>query len=85
MIGKMSDSREAEMAHLMSVLRELEGQQACLVVADGSRIDDCGLISVGRGRVDTVWVVIDGRDVFIPCEDVIDAWQFSTPQRRQAA
>ena len=63
------------MAHHMSKLRELEGQQVCVALADGSRIDDCSLVSVPRRDVATVWVFNNGRDTFIPISEVVDVWQ----------
>jgi hypothetical protein len=42
---------------------------------DGSRIDDCQLVSYGRHNVATVWLVADGSDVFIPVDRVVDIWE----------
>ena len=73
------------MAHRMSELRELEGRQVCLALANGSRIDDCSLVSAGRGRVDTLWIYANGHDAFIPCADVVDVWQATPLLERRAA
>jgi hypothetical protein len=58
----------------ISELRLLEGQQVCLALAHGTRIDDCQLVSAGRVGVDTVWIFSNGRDVFVPLETVVDVW-----------
>jgi hypothetical protein len=44
-------------------------------VRGGRRIDDCELVSVGRGGVRTVWVFADGADTFVPLDDVLDLWE----------
>lgn len=58
-----------------SPLGELEGRQVSVAPDDGSRIDDCQLVSYGRHNVATVWLVADGRDVFIPVDRVVDMWE----------
>lgn len=73
------------MANPMSELRQLEGCQVSLALADGSRIDDCSLVSVGRGHSTTLWVFTNGSDTFIPFSDVVDAWEAAPPRRRPAA
>jgi hypothetical protein len=58
-----------------SDLGELEGRQVSVALDDGSRIDDCQLVSFGRQSVTTVWLVADGADVFIPVDRVVDIWE----------
>lgn len=60
-------------------LSELEGRQVSVALDDGSRIDDCQLVSYGRRPVRTVWLVADGADVFIPLERVIEVWEAPAP------
>ena len=55
--------------------KSLEGREICLALAGGERIDDCQLVSIGRGGVETLWIVIDGSDTFIPYADVVDLWE----------
>ena len=43
--------------------------------ADGSRIDDAALVSVGGGRAGTLWLYSNGADIFISFADVVDVWQ----------
>jgi hypothetical protein len=63
----------------------LEGRKVSLALADGSRIDDVDLVSVGRGQAGTVWLFTSGSDVFIPLADVIDLWATSPTGTRRAA
>lgn len=58
-----------------SQLGELEGRHVSVALDDGSRIDDCQLVSLGRHNVATVWLVADGADVFIPVNRVVDIWE----------
>jgi hypothetical protein len=53
-------------------LRTLEGRQVSVALRDGTRIDDSNLVSGGRQRVGTLWLVADGEDVFVPLDDVVD-------------
>ena len=58
-----------------SELGELEGRQVSVSLDDGSRIDDCQLVSYGRHNVATVWLVAGGADLFIPVDRVVDIWE----------
>jgi hypothetical protein len=66
--GEMSQERVSE-------LRSLEGHQVSVALADGSRIDDCQLVSAGRPGVQTLWVFTNGADTFVPLPDIIDVWE----------
>jgi hypothetical protein len=67
------------------VLRGLEGCKVSLALADGSRLDDVMLISVGRGNAATLWVFASGVDVFLPRLAVVDAWEAPPARARSAA
>ena len=56
-------------------LKHLEGRHVSLALADGSRIDDCELVSSGRTRANSLWLFLNGRDTFIPHNDVVDLWE----------
>jgi hypothetical protein len=56
-------------------LRDLEGHEVSLALADGSRYDAVTLLSVGAGRTPTIWLYAGGIDVFIPRTQVVDAWE----------
>jgi hypothetical protein len=56
-------------------LRTLEGRRVGVAMRGGHRLDDCQLVSAGRGRVATLWFFVDGTDTFVPLEDVLDLWE----------
>jgi hypothetical protein len=60
-----------------SELQGFEGRQVCVALIDGSRIDDCQLVSTGRGDVGTLWVYTHAGDRFIPLAEVVDVWPMS--------
>ncbi|MGH9229728.1 MAG: hypothetical protein ACRD07_13575 [Acidimicrobiales bacterium] len=61
--------------HLIEQLDALEGRRVGLAVRGGDRIDDCRIVSAGRGRVRTLWVFVNGADTFVPVDDVVDVWE----------
>jgi len=52
-----------------------EGRRVCLALRNGSRIDDCQLVSAGRVSTETLWLFSNGIDVFVPIRQVIDLWE----------
>jgi hypothetical protein len=56
-------------------LKLLEGHRVNVALADGSRIDDCELVSVSRGRRGHLWVHANGGDAFLPLAQVSDVWE----------
>jgi hypothetical protein len=75
----------SEMAQQIEGIRKLEGQQVCMALADGSRIDDCSLVSAGRGRAKTIWVYVNGIDAFVEPADVVAVWEVAPGRGRCAA
>jgi hypothetical protein len=57
-----------------SLIGHLEGRRVNLALLDGSRLDDCELISAGRGAP-TLWLFVNGGDLFVPVAEVTDAWE----------
>ena len=55
-------------------LQDLEGHRVSLTIADGSQINDVLLVSAGRGTVSSVWLEMDGMDVFLHHSQVLAAW-----------
>jgi len=53
-------------------LSNLEGRRVSLSLIDGSRIDDCELVLVGRCKA---WIFTNGRDAFVSLGRVIDFWE----------
>jgi hypothetical protein len=58
-----------------STLRALEGHRVGLALADGSRFDDVMLVSCGRRGTTSVWLDVDGMDLFVERSQVLDAWE----------
>lgn len=56
------------------LIGHLEGRRVNLALVDGSRLDDCELVSVGYGH-STLWLFVNGADVFVPFTAVTDAWE----------
>ena len=59
-------------------LRALEGRHVSLSLTNGSRIDDCDLVSVGRSGLGTAWIFANGADHFVPIADLADVWESSS-------
>lgn len=55
-------------------IRNFEGLRVSLALGDGSRIDDCQLVSAPRGGSDRVWVCAGGRDLFVSVDEIADIW-----------
>jgi hypothetical protein len=70
---------------ISDVLRELEGREVSLALADGSRLDAVTLVSAGRGRTPTVWIFAQGIDVVLPRRSVIAAWELRPARGSRAA
>jgi hypothetical protein len=57
-----------------SEYRALLGHQVSVALTDGSRIDDCQLVSATGGRVRQLWLFADGEDLFVAADRVADVW-----------
>jgi hypothetical protein len=66
-------------------LKALEGRPVSLTMTDGSRIDNAQLISAGRQGVETIWILIDGVDAFLPLVSVADACESMAGKQDVAA
>ena len=64
-------------------IQALEGGNVSVALRDGTRIDDCQLISAGRRGTRTLWLY-SGQDVFVLLNDVVDLWE-SRPVASRAA
>jgi len=58
-----------------TTVQVLEGRQVSLALRDGTRIDDCQLVSAGRTSTETLWLFTNGADVFVSFADVLDVWE----------
>ena len=59
---------------VVHLIGHLEGHRVNLALIDGSRLDGCELVSAGHGRP-TLWLFVNGSDVFVPVARVTDAWE----------
>ena len=64
---------------VVAKLTHLEGHRVSVAFTDGSRLDDCELVSTGHNRASTVWLYANGTDVFAPPEQVVDIWETAAP------
>jgi hypothetical protein len=56
-------------------MRSFEGRTVSLALADGSRLDDCQLVSAGRHGTGTLWLYENGADRFVALDAVVDLWE----------
>lgn len=63
----------------LSQLVEFEGRQVNVALVDGSRLDDCQLVSSGRRGAPSLWLVSGGADLFVPLHRVIEVWEAAGP------
>jgi hypothetical protein len=83
-VEEVNDLESEPRQEALAKVRALEGRHVHIALSDGSRIDDCQLVSACRRSVQTVWVFSNGTDAFVPLTEIIDAWE-ATPSRRRAA
>jgi hypothetical protein len=60
---------------MAQLTRGLEGHRVSIALANGLRIDDCALISAGRGGDDCLWLYSNGADTFVSLAEVTDLWE----------
>lgn len=53
-------------------LRDLEGDRVTVALADGTILRSVTLVSSGRGGVSTLWLDVEGTDLFIDRARVLD-------------
>ena len=56
-------------------LRHLEGHHVSVALCDGSRLDDCELVSAGRGANETLWLHDGHDDRIVSAHDVVELWE----------
>jgi hypothetical protein len=59
----------------LRTLRHLEGHHVSVALSDGSRLDDCELVSTGRGAAATLWLHDGHDDRMVRAADVLDLWE----------
>jgi hypothetical protein len=60
---------------VVAKLVHFEGRRVSVAFSDGSRLDDCELVSTGHHGAETLWFYTNGTDVFADAENVIDIWE----------
>ncbi len=60
---------------MAKLTKGLEGHRVSIALANGARIDDCALISAGRGGDDRLWLYSNGADTFVSLAEVTDLWE----------
>ena len=68
------------LTHKQLDAQKLEGRTVHVALADGSVLDRVPLVLARRN---SLWVVADGEDVFLPLDRVVDVW--AAPPFRAAA
>lgn len=63
----------------LSRLVAFEGRQINVALDDGSRLDDCQLVSSGRQGAPSLWLVSAGADLFVPVDRVVEVWEAAGP------
>ena len=59
----------------LSRLISIEGRRVNVALRDGSRIDDCQLVSGGRDGARALWLHSNGVDRFVSLAQVTDVWE----------
>lgn len=62
-------------------LHVLEGRQVSVALRNGSRIDDCQLVSAPRAGTETVWLFTNGDDLFVSVTDLLEVWEVACSGR----
>lgn len=60
---------------LRVLTKHLEGRRVGVALVDGSRLDDCQLVSAGRHGAENLWLYSNGADAFVTLLDVTDVWE----------
>ena len=53
-------------------LRTLEGRRVNLWLRNGSQLDGVEVISAGRGGLSSLWLEVNGTDLFIEKTEILD-------------
>lgn len=60
---------------VVHLIGHLEGRRVSVALTDGTRLDDCELVSAGHHGTSTLWLYVNGDDLFVPVAEVTDAWE----------
>jgi hypothetical protein len=65
-------------------LHSIEGRHVSVSLRDGTRIDDCELVSGGRTHAPSLWLFTNGEDRFVALTEVVDVWETEVRSPRAA-
>jgi hypothetical protein len=65
-------------------LVHLEGRRVSVAFVDGSRLDDCELVSTAHHGARTLWLYANGTDVFAAAQDIVEIWEVRPPRTERA-
>jgi hypothetical protein len=68
-------------ARLAELTKHLEGHRVSVALSDGSRIDDCRLVSGSHHGAHSLWLYSNGADTFVALGHVTDLWEVLPPGR----
>jgi len=57
--------------------RHLEGHHVSVALSDGTRLDDCELVSAGRGAAASIWLHDGLDDRIVDAADILDVWELT--------
>jgi hypothetical protein len=69
----------------MRRLTHLEGRTVSVALIDGSRIDDCQLVSARGRKGRQLWLFTYRGDTFVNLDHVVDIWETTPAARPHAA
>ena len=62
---------------MTQTMEKLEGHRVTVSLTNGCRLEECHLVSSGRGAVQSIWLYVDGVDVFVPRHEVADVYEWA--------
>ena len=61
-------------------LRDLEGCRVNLSLTNGSRLESVEVVSAGHGRLSSLWLELDGTDLFIKKAEILNIYEVRVDQ-----
>jgi len=61
-------------------LRDLEGRRVNLSLTNGSQLESVEVVSAGRGGLSSLWLELDGTDLFIKKAEILNIYEVRVDQ-----
>ena len=61
-------------------LRDLEGCRVNLSLTNGSQLESVEVVSAGRGGLSSLWLELDGTDLFIKKAEILNIYEVRVDQ-----